>query len=864
MRLKSLIRNHPIIGKTFYDVPSHLPDGLLKYHYSAGAIPFCGRQEELKELLSFVANPRPFTWWAMTGQGGIGKSRVALELLGKLPSAWFGFFVAETFRESDLESFQPFCNTLVAVDYVLGKEKKTGELMIKLKRKFASAGYQLRILLLERENNRKEGSWYSRLLQRMSKSDQQEMKAVEYGSESLDLADLAPSAVLGFISLVCEGKGCRKDPKRDTYLYEMYRDKYESLRFRPLFVQLFVEAYIDNDFILPNYNGFVDVLRDVMEKEQKRWRTIFKDDQEVCNAFVHLLLRAIVSGSLDVNRLPEYYKPDWKIIQGHISSRTYPGVQRHEWQNSVINSICQNIDKNNVFIAPLFPDLIKEYMFFFFAEPERLNDMMNEIWQNSAADFAIFITRCKTDFPGERFYDEALNAYNQSTLNNDVLFGRLKMLERRKINQQEDPFVNLEIIENEHRFWSSIETGNDVSADQEDLRPIMKITGLHRVAQMLCLFSFFDVEYVMEIIKEMVEVTGGDAAQIMKKYFLTEHIKTLSILSFRNEAARLQDVLNSLGHNSADEYDRLIMIHELMTKMTNCLFSGNIKHALECFSKLNENCQYDQIESARILADACYNIESIPPQLLIFDYCGYSLPVIHKIELLYPDDWYIRARSVLCHFFASLKQFQIDKTADELMIEKLNELNAKLQSMSFNGSESDEPLSMAWSKLKLMYMQFATEDELTAIINNADRILRAHPALSDIAIAKTKAVKVLYTKYLNKKIPHDRVEDLFKHIENNPQSETLRAAFFDLLKVSEDQDKKADYLTPDILKCAEYDAIYNTLNGSGIGEIDDFYDNLLNDSFPMDQPYRRTTPKIGPNEPCPCGSGKKYKKCCGK
>lgn len=28
-------------------------------------------------------------------------------------------------------------------------------------------------------------------------------------------------------------------------------------------------------------------------------------------------------------------------------------------------------------------------------------------------------------------------------------------------------------------------------------------------------------------------------------------------------------------------------------------------------------------------------------------------------------------------------------------------------------------------------------------------------------------------------------------------------------------------------------------------------------------PYRRETPKIGRNNPCPCGSGKKYKKCCG-
>ncbi|MDO4550168.1 MAG: SEC-C metal-binding domain-containing protein [Planctomycetia bacterium] len=30
------------------------------------------------------------------------------------------------------------------------------------------------------------------------------------------------------------------------------------------------------------------------------------------------------------------------------------------------------------------------------------------------------------------------------------------------------------------------------------------------------------------------------------------------------------------------------------------------------------------------------------------------------------------------------------------------------------------------------------------------------------------------------------------------------------------------------------------------------------------EPIRNTQPKIGPNDPCPCGSGKKYKKCCGR
>ena len=35
-------------------------------------------------------------------------------------------------------------------------------------------------------------------------------------------------------------------------------------------------------------------------------------------------------------------------------------------------------------------------------------------------------------------------------------------------------------------------------------------------------------------------------------------------------------------------------------------------------------------------------------------------------------------------------------------------------------------------------------------------------------------------------------------------------------------------------------------------------------SFKKVETYRREQPRIGRNDPCPCGSGKKYKKCCGR
>ena len=42
------------------------------------------------------------------------------------------------------------------------------------------------------------------------------------------------------------------------------------------------------------------------------------------------------------------------------------------------------------------------------------------------------------------------------------------------------------------------------------------------------------------------------------------------------------------------------------------------------------------------------------------------------------------------------------------------------------------------------------------------------------------------------------------------------------------------------------------VDGDGAGEMS------------VDLPVRRSLPKVGRNEPCPCGSGKKHKNCCGR
>jgi uncharacterized protein len=49
---------------------------------------------------------------------------------------------------------------------------------------------------------------------------------------------------------------------------------------------------------------------------------------------------------------------------------------------------------------------------------------------------------------------------------------------------------------------------------------------------------------------------------------------------------------------------------------------------------------------------------------------------------------------------------------------------------------------------------------------------------------------------------------------------------------------------------------------AGITQIYRYFEPMRAQSTPRAQTFVRSQPKIGRNDPCPCGSGKKYKQCC--
>jgi len=98
-------------------------------------------------------------------------------------------------------------------------------------------------------------------------------------------------------------------------------------------------------------------------------------------------------------------------------------------------------------------------------------------------------------------------------------------------------------------------------------------------------------------------------------------------------------------------------------------------------------------------------------------------------------------------------------------------------------------------------------------------------------------------------------------------SESLREEFFKMLEESVDSEQVENYLNTDIISEAVCDTMFNPISGSGVSTIDRWFEdfdrhNPVFADFGYLQPQVRKHHKVGRNEPCPCGSGKKFKKCC--
>lgn len=115
------------------------------------------------------------------------------------------------------------------------------------------------------------------------------------------------------------------------------------------------------------------------------------------------------------------------------------------------------------------------------------------------------------------------------------------------------------------------------------------------------------------------------------------------------------------------------------------------------------------------------------------------------------------------------------------------------------------------------------------------------------------------------------VDDVYSYIksilylkEEYPELYAVKKDFFAAL---ENPNQRKKMLRRYRMEERRYTSIFNLFKGLlGEGQDEELEDDedYVEPWYSSDKPYVREQPKVGRNDPCPCGSGKKYKKCCGK
>jgi len=97
-----------------------------------------------------------------------------------------------------------------------------------------------------------------------------------------------------------------------------------------------------------------------------------------------------------------------------------------------------------------------------------------------------------------------------------------------------------------------------------------------------------------------------------------------------------------------------------------------------------------------------------------------------------------------------------------------------------------------------------------------------------------------------------------RKIDKSEFLDQLREAWGPVVKRNSDIDTEVANAMERIRKSG----FEKTFKAVGVTE-DDIREVLLDIQNSKGETFRHSSPKVGRNEPCPCGSGKKYKRCCG-
>ncbi len=859
-RLDAFVRTHTFIELFPAAVTAKMRTALPPYYFAAEELTFYGRTSELRVIESFMDGKAACLWYALTGQSGSGKSRLALEICHRYGSHWCTFFIRPYADASLLDAFVPYRDTLIVIDDFKGLEKNVAGLVEKASSLFEKTNYRLRILFCERESSSISGTWFEDLERSFGKGWLPAFRSRRYGGESqkfLVLGDLEDQEIEDMIGEICAKKGLPPDRKRNCRLRQSYKGKLEQLSYRPLFLQMYVESWIENGCSATRFDSASGLLEDILKREQERWLMELDGSYELFESWTHLLLLGVVGGRLTKISIPDKYAPDFDAILSYIKSHSFPGKQRQERFISLIADMCHSLSQDDAYIEPMYPDIIKEYCFLYYLDMDSAAGFSKDLWEFAPDKFSRYLVKILGDFPYNDIAYAAIDGDKSYRYRTETLQARVHVLDS-YILQKDDDINRIHAWnDREYAFWHQM-AGNDDGSDE--LKTMLIFTGLDMAAQQ---YGAQDapwnrtIDKMLSVYGEALDLKGGEALDLVRMVQTQKMAKRLSSAGMEDRAEKLLAKVNSaMATDSGKMLAEETRLEQFNTAMMGHLLEADFWRGYDVLKKaLSQARKLHTANALSYFLGMCHRFGRLASFADQERYIGRAEHLADQTAGLFEDDTEVSCTRLLIRLNRIDHQMLTAKEAPS----KAGLIQIYEAALGKKGKAANECLAISGTLLlnladgdeEIIRIKEAVRDRLDSLAEgeeNGDDLAQAY---MKCAIALKKAGgRIRFTK--------EEIEDAYALMLRYPESEPVRDIFMDMLDRSPEAGNRTHYLRREVLTAAASDAMYHPTGFFDMDEPDPDFDPPYQPAEPLERVYR----KIGANEPCPCGSGKKFKKCC--
>ncbi len=397
------------------------------YMFSNTSIKFVGRENEIKLLQEFVDDEKCVSWWAITGEAGKGKSRLAYEFIQSLDhKKWIAKFIDtnEMKRIYDIpnESFSSIRkNLFLVLDYLYMQETEIARFIEKLSYLNVQKT-KIRILLIEREYKRidKNGEtlvapWIPFFQHGFSSDNVRNALAYKMDSNlSLNNVNLTRDDAYSIVKDFFKSKKITALDSEINYIID-FSERIRNKEISPLILLIVSENYLKHKNKIRDKFSNNALLSDITAdsfSSMKKFMTNF--DLKTESALREFVLISILLPSLSLGEYPklsyifgqepEYYKE----ISGLIAK----------------TPICYNDEMSKkIYVCTLKPDLIGEQFVFSYVsttDPKQVRAIFNEFEKLYKTELAIFLLRFCNDYD-EDLAEIGLRVYFNTLIPNDEI-----------------------------------------------------------------------------------------------------------------------------------------------------------------------------------------------------------------------------------------------------------------------------------------------------------------------------------------------------------------------------------------------------------------------------------------------------------